>query len=167
MHPPHKFLKLFFNMVCLMVTLFSLPGPNPGLGSQKTHNQRNQACYRESAHLATHRLHCCLCRGCPPLHGPGIGSWLTAPHLRPWRSGDMVVTSWLGPPSWPPPSPHHVPPGAGTSVSGLLTGPQAPPSRCERRLAVCPPVTPLSRGGERAGVWGGPLTILGPQVLPL
>ena len=33
--------------------LFSLPGPNPGLGSQKTHNQRNQACYIESAHLAT------------------------------------------------------------------------------------------------------------------
>lgn len=79
----------------------------------------------------------------------------------------MVVTSWLGPPSWPPPSPHYVPSGAGTSVSGLLTGPQAPPSWRERGPAVCPPVTPLSRGGERAGMWGGPLTIPGPQVLPL
>lgn len=58
-------------------------------------------------------------------------------------------------------------PGAGTSVSGLLTGPQAPPSRRERGPAVCPPVTLLSRGGERAGVCGGPLTIPGPQVLPL
>lgn len=99
-----------------------------------------------------HRLHCYLCRVCPPLHGPGIGSRLTAPHLRPWRSGDMVVASWLGPPSWPPPSPRHVPPGAGTSVSGLLTGPRAPPSRREGGPAVCPPVTPLSSAGAGRGV---------------